>query len=152
MSEPNPAYQHPATAPVSPATTKLSATAGPACSAAACPVSVKMPAPITAPMPSVIRLSALSERLSVCSPCSAASCVSVDIGLIRRSLDMNEATPPWSMLRIELRKHQEDKDRIEKVNLVLHGRRRPARPKEINWDAEQYEHKARPCVLGLVPQ
>ena len=75
-----------------PASTKLSATAGPACRAAACPVSTNIPAPITAPMPSVIRFTAPSDRFSVCSPCSPASCDSIDMGLIRSSLDMERGT------------------------------------------------------------
>src|SRR6266513_2920435 len=48
-------------------------TAGPAWSAAAWPVSTKMPAPMMAPMPSVIRLSGVSARFSWCSPASLAS-------------------------------------------------------------------------------
>jgi hypothetical protein len=38
--------------------------AGPACAAAALPVSTKMPAPIMAPMPSATKLSADKERVS----------------------------------------------------------------------------------------
>ena len=41
--------------------------AGPAYCAAAVPVSTKIPAPMIAPMPSVVRFSAPSARLSVCS-------------------------------------------------------------------------------------
>ena len=48
--------------------------AGPAVCAAAVPVSTKMPAPMMAPMPSIVRLSAPSARLSVtASPSAAAS-------------------------------------------------------------------------------
>ena len=62
-----------------PANTKLSTTAGPACIAAAWPVSTKMPAPMIAPMPSMTRCLAVSARLSGISPvigpwsCSPAS-------------------------------------------------------------------------------
>ena len=58
------------------------------------PVSTKMPAPITAPMPRVMRLTAPSERLSVCSPSSHASCESIDMGLTRSSREINERSPP----------------------------------------------------------
>jgi len=57
-----------------------------------------MPAPITAPIPSVTRLTAPSERFNVCSPCSPASSVSIDMGLMRSSLDINERFPPWQTI------------------------------------------------------
>src|ERR1039458_724061 len=77
-----------------PARTKLSDTAGPAAVAAAVPVSTKIPAPIMAPMPSVIKFSAPSDRLSVCAPVSLASWFNVDRALMRKSLDMYEGLPP----------------------------------------------------------
>src|SRR5882762_1790161 len=61
-------------------------TAGPACSAAAWPVSTKIPAPMMAPMPSVIRLSGVSARFSWCSPASLASARSVAIDLVAHKL------------------------------------------------------------------
>src|SRR2546430_6481213 len=57
-------------------------TAGPAYSAATCPVMTKMPAPITAPMPSVTRLRGPSARTSACSPVASASARSVAMGLV----------------------------------------------------------------------
>src|SRR6266545_4877877 len=61
-------------------------TAGPACSAAAWPVSTKMPAPMMAPMPSVIRLSGVSARFSWCSPASLASARRVAMDLVAHKL------------------------------------------------------------------
>src|SRR5438270_1407083 len=57
-------------------------TAGPACSAAAWPVSTKMPAPMMAPMPSVIRFRGPSARLSWCSPAESASARNVEMDLV----------------------------------------------------------------------
>src|SRR5512146_2112218 len=48
-------------------------TPGPAYCAAAVPVSTKMPAPMIAPIPSRVRLSAPSARFSVCVPSAPAS-------------------------------------------------------------------------------
>src|SRR6266550_3307032 len=61
-------------------------TAGPACSAAAWPVRTKMPAPMMAPMPSVIKLSGVSARFSWCSPASLASARRVAIDLVAHKL------------------------------------------------------------------
>src|SRR5262249_54868836 len=55
-----------------PAMTNDRATAGPALAAAARPVRTKMPVPMMAPIPSMTRSSAVSERLSPC-PCSASA-------------------------------------------------------------------------------
>ena len=60
--------------------TKESTIAGPAYCAAALPVSTKMPAPMIAPMPSIVRFVALSARFSVPAPSGAAS------GLQRRNV------------------------------------------------------------------
>src|SRR2546428_10886401 len=57
-------------------------TAGPAYCAAAWPVSTKIPAPMMAPMPSVIRLSGVSARFSWCSPASLASARKVEMDLV----------------------------------------------------------------------
>src|SRR2546425_8857610 len=57
-------------------------TAGPAYSAATCPVITKIPAPMTAPMPSVTRLRGPSARLRACSPAASASARRVAIGLV----------------------------------------------------------------------
>src|SRR5450755_3652190 len=81
-----------------PAKTKLRATAGPAWSAAAWPVSTKIPAPMMAPMPSVMRLTGPRERLSVFSPTSLASLVSVERGLVARSLGIGQEHPPVKVL------------------------------------------------------
>ncbi|MNI83367.1 hypothetical protein D3C73_1401620 [compost metagenome] len=51
-----------------PANTNDSITAGPAWLAAAWPVSTKIPAPITAPMPSMMRCFAVRVRFNVASP------------------------------------------------------------------------------------
>src|SRR5436309_16130477 len=61
-------------------------TAGPACSAAAWPVSTKMPAPMMAPMPSVMRLSGPSARFSWCSPAASASARRVAMDLVAHKL------------------------------------------------------------------
>ena len=56
--------------------------AGPALCAAACPVSTKIPAPMIAPMPSVIRLIGPSARFRECSCSSAASCMITFSGFV----------------------------------------------------------------------
>ena len=63
-----------------PASTNESTMAGPAYKAAAAPVSTKMPVPMMAPIPSVIRLIGPSARLRQCSPVSCASARIVSIG------------------------------------------------------------------------
>src|SRR5256885_12443751 len=62
-----------------------SGTAGPAYSAATCPVITKIPAPMTAPMPSVTRLRGPSARTSACSPVASASARSTAMGLVANS-------------------------------------------------------------------
>src|SRR5205814_4324448 len=57
-------------------------TAGPAYSAATCPVITKIPAPMTAPMPRVTRLRGPSARTRACSPVASASARSAAIGLV----------------------------------------------------------------------
>src|SRR5512138_565885 len=59
---------------------------GPAYWAAAAPVSTKMPAPMMAPMPSVVRFIALNVRFRPCSE-SAASALSRAIDLVAKSGD-----------------------------------------------------------------
>src|SRR5436190_278127 len=61
--------------------------AGPACCAAASPVSTKMPVPMMAPMPSVTRLIGPRTRLSECSPLTAASAFSCSIDFVAK-IDM----------------------------------------------------------------
>src|SRR5437870_12008646 len=61
-------------------------TAGPAYCAAAWPVSTKMPAPMMAPMPRVIRLSGVSARFSWCSPASLASARRVAMDFVAHKL------------------------------------------------------------------
>src|SRR6478672_10630809 len=61
---------------------KESAIPGPAFAAAACPVSTKIPAPIIAPIPRVVRLTADSVRFSVCSPVVPASAFSSAIDFL----------------------------------------------------------------------
>ena len=53
--------------------TKESTTAGPACVAAAWPVSTKMPAPMMPPIPIITRFVADKDRFSVPSPEAVAS-------------------------------------------------------------------------------
>src|SRR5437660_4625691 len=67
-----------------PASTIESTIAGPACCAAASPVSTKMPVPMMAPMPSVTRLRGPSTRLSECSPVAAASAFSCSIDFVAK--------------------------------------------------------------------
>src|SRR5262245_38010761 len=59
---------------------KASTTEGPARSAIAAPVRTNNPAPMIAPMPSMIRLTGPSVRFRVCSPASPASLSSVSSG------------------------------------------------------------------------
>src|SRR5207244_457194 len=70
-----------------PASTIERTIAGPACSAAASPVSTKMPVPMIAPMPRVTRLTGPSTRLSEWSPVCAASAVNCSIDLVAK-IDM----------------------------------------------------------------
>src|SRR5690242_1743383 len=57
-------------------------TAGPAYRAATCPVITKIPAPMTAPMPSVTRLRGPRARTSECSPLASASARRRAMGLV----------------------------------------------------------------------
>src|SRR5438876_455125 len=57
-------------------------TAGPEYSAATCPVITKMPAPMTAPMPSVTRLMGPRARVRACSPLASASARRTAMGLV----------------------------------------------------------------------
>src|SRR5215469_9164417 len=59
--------------------------AGPAYSAAAEPVSTKIPAPMMAPIPSVTRLMGPRARFSECSPVSRASFISTSSDLVAKS-------------------------------------------------------------------
>src|SRR5579859_1428999 len=61
--------------------------AAPAYCAAAWPVSTKMPAPMMAPMPSVMRLMGPSARLRPCSLVSEASAINISRGLVFSSLE-----------------------------------------------------------------
>src|SRR5512143_1575801 len=67
------------------AKTNDSGTAGPACRAAARPVSTKMPAPMIAPIPSIVRFSAPSVRFSDRSPVASASARSAVMDLVAQS-------------------------------------------------------------------
>ena len=60
-------------------------TAGPACLPAACPVKTKIPVPMMAPTPSMVRSSEVSVFFRVCSPVSAASAMIFEIGLVAKS-------------------------------------------------------------------
>src|SRR5690349_24334408 len=63
-----------------------SGTAGPACRAAASPVSTKMPAPMIAPMPSIVRFSAPRLRLSDRSLVASASARSAETDFVAHRL------------------------------------------------------------------
>ena len=67
------------------ATMKLMTIAGPATSWAARPVSVKMPAPITTPIPNTVRSSALSDFLRRNSG-SSVSAIDCSTDFVRRTL------------------------------------------------------------------
>src|SRR5438128_198659 len=69
-------------------------TAGPAYSAATCPVITKIPAPMTAPMPSVTRLRGPSALVRLCSPVASASARRVAIGLVAKRLIRQSEDPP----------------------------------------------------------
>ncbi len=56
--------------------------AGPAYKEAAEPVSTKMPAPIIAPIPSVIRLTGPRARFRLCSPVAPASFINTSSGFV----------------------------------------------------------------------
>src|SRR5271157_2902502 len=72
-----------------PASTYDNMMAGPAYREAADPVSTKMPAPMMAPIPRVIKLTGPSARFRLCSPVSPASCISVSIDFVaNRGLPM----------------------------------------------------------------
>jgi hypothetical protein len=60
--------------------------AGPAWSAAAWPVRTKMPAPMMAPMPRVVRFSGPRDRFSECSPTSSACARSAATDLVAHRL------------------------------------------------------------------
>ena len=64
-----------------PATTKESATAGPASTPAASPVSTKMPVPITTPTPKTVRSRADSDRRSLW-PGSSVSSIDCSTGFV----------------------------------------------------------------------
>ena len=85
-----------------PAMTNESTIAGPANCAAAVPVSTKIPAPIIAPMPSVIRFTGPSARFSECSCVSAASAIIVLIGFVAKSLlamhSLSDSIAPFVLL------------------------------------------------------
>src|SRR5215210_2857193 len=63
-----------------------SMTAGPECSAAARPVRTKMPAPMMAPMPSMVRFRAPRARFSERSPVASASARSAVTDLVAHRL------------------------------------------------------------------
>src|SRR5208337_288712 len=65
-----------------PASTYDNMMAGPAYREAADPVSTKMPAPIMAPIPNVIKLTGPRARFRLCSPVSPASFISVSIDFV----------------------------------------------------------------------
>src|SRR5215475_9560008 len=120
-----------------PARIKLSAIAGPACSAAACPVNTKMPAPITAPTPSVTRLTGPSDRLSVCSPSSLASSLSAEIGLTANKFGISKCVilPGENQFLIS-----------------IHYSSAAARPHDKYRNPKQDNHQSGPCELRLVAQ
>ena len=72
--------------------------AGPAKLAAAVPVSTKMPAPITEPMPRVVRLKAPRPRLSEFLPSSLACANSTSSGFLVKSPMRPSAPSPAKSL------------------------------------------------------
>ncbi len=74
--------------------TKESTMAGPAYFAAADPVSTKIPAPMIAPIPRVIRLTGPRARLRLCSPVSDASSISMSSGLHFKTISHSVCGPP----------------------------------------------------------
>src|SRR5438067_2051884 len=69
-----------------PATTRMISPFGPSCPAAAVPIAPKIPAPITAPIASMIKSPAPSVRLRLCAP--VASSTSAAIGFRWNSCDI----------------------------------------------------------------
>src|SRR5690348_13222706 len=106
--------------------------AGPANCAAAAPVSTKMPAPMIAPIPSVMRLVAPKARFRPCSSPDSASFTraSSDFVAIRLAIQFGSPT-------------KRDGSRSGR------GARDQPRPQEIHRDADQYDDQSRPGVLGL---
>jgi hypothetical protein len=67
-----------------PPSTNERAIAGPPLDAAALPVNEKMPAPMIAPMPSVVRFMADNVRFKLCSPPTAASAFKAAIDFLTK--------------------------------------------------------------------
>src|SRR5580698_2188254 len=86
-----------------PASTNDKTIAGPAYFAAADPVRTKMPAPMMAPIPRVIRFTGPSARLRLCSPVSDASFISLSRGLHFRRLDIEDCLFLTARLLTDLR-------------------------------------------------
>src|SRR5690348_17444479 len=83
---------------------------GPANCAAAVPVITKIPAPITAPMPSIVKLKAPNDRRSV--PDSASTCNS-EIGFLDRRSEEHTSelqSPVHLVCRLLLEKKKKYKD------------------------------------------
>src|SRR3954469_17968265 len=83
-----------------------SGTAGPAWSAAASPVRTKMPAPIMAPMPSIVRFKAVRARLSDRSLVASASARSDATDLVAQRFMRN---PFWGISRAVVRSFPRDR-------------------------------------------
>src|SRR5208283_4392249 len=97
----------------------------------------KMPAPMTAPMPSAVSWNGPSERFSVPTPVALASAVSTSIDFFANRSAMR--TTIYLLVRLIL--------------TIFHLRlRTQAPPEQIDRYPKQHEDKAGPCVLGFVTQ
>src|SRR5688572_26020630 len=106
-------------------------TAGPACFPAACPVSTKIPVPMIAPMPSIVRSSPVSAFFRWPAPVSSASAMIFEIGLVAKS-DIKASYKLRNLRRFRFR--------------ALRGQ---ISPNEIHRNAGKHDHKTRPRRGGL---
>src|ERR1700757_525959 len=102
--------------------------AGPAYKDAAEPVRTKMPAPMIAPMPSVIRLTGPRARFRLCSPVSPASFINASIGFVA-----NKRLPMQLLLT------SVDNSQVANDSSTAGGSC-PAVPKPVHRQAEKHNH------------
>src|SRR3954468_17217681 len=94
-----------------PAPDRTTSPFGPICPAAAVPIAPKIPAPITAPIASMIRSPAPITRLSACSPSGIRSAM----GLRRNNWLMREGFYPESLARHGEQPAQRDVDPVDGI-------------------------------------
>src|SRR5262245_58961535 len=107
-------------------------TAGPACFPAAWPVNTKIPVPMIAPMPSVVRSNALRAFFKWPSPLSSASEMIWLIGLVAKS----DIKASYKLRNLGLFRFRALRGQIS--------------PNEIHRNAGKHDHKTRPSSGRLV--